>query len=214
MSYLNWASKTITDFSPEHIEKLYNNGFVFTRLGKGVMNQTRSFRINLADFTPSSENRRILKKAESYHLEINAIPFSKYGWSIGKMAKDFYSERNAEFSANKIKKLITDPEESNFNRLYIYSKNTEIFGYSICLETDKIIHYSYPFYAKDALEPSRGLAIMMLAINKAKELGKKYIYLGSLQRQSDTYKLQFKGGEWFDGKEWQTNAASVKDILK
>jgi len=213
MSYLNWASKTITDLSTENIEKLYDAGFVFTRLGKGVMNQTRSFRIDLAEFDLTSENRRILKKASNYTLEVNEIPFSKYDWHIGKMAKDFYAERKAEFSANKVKELIAEPKGLNFNRLYVYKKDAEI-GYAICLETDNITHYSYPFYAKDASEPSRGLAMMMLAINRAKELGKKYIYLGSLQRPSDTYKLQFKSGEWFDGKNWQKDPAGVKDILK
>jgi arginyl-tRNA--protein-N-Asp/Glu arginylyltransferase len=56
--------------------------------------------------------------------------------------------------------------------------------------------------------------MMILAINYAKDLGKKYIYLGSLQRPTDTYKLQFKGMEWFDGEKWQSDTTPLKDILK
>jgi arginyl-tRNA--protein-N-Asp/Glu arginylyltransferase len=59
-----------------------------------------------------------------------------------------------------------------------------------------------------------GLGMMTTAINFAKEQGLKYVYLGSLQRPGDTYKLQFEGLEWFDGKAWQTDLQSVKDILK
>ena len=59
-----------------------------------------------------------------------------------------------------------------------------------------------------------GLAMMIMAVQYAKENGLKYIYLGSLQRSSDTYKLQFKGLEWFNGKAWQTDLEEAKKILK
>ncbi len=48
----------------------------------------------------------------------------------------------------------------------------------------------------------------------AKEKGLKYVYLGSLQRPGDGYKLQFEGLEWFDGKEWSTDLEKVKMTLQ
>jgi arginyl-tRNA--protein-N-Asp/Glu arginylyltransferase len=59
-----------------------------------------------------------------------------------------------------------------------------------------------------------GLGMMTKAIQWAKENGLKYVYLGSLQRPTDTYKLQFSGLEWFDGKEWSTDLEKVKIELK
>lgn len=56
--------------------------------------------------------------------------------------------------------------------------------------------------------------MMLKAILYAKELKKDYIYLGSAQRPTDTYKLQFTGLEWFDGQEWQTDQKALKQILK
>jgi arginyl-tRNA--protein-N-Asp/Glu arginylyltransferase len=58
-----------------------------------------------------------------------------------------------------------------------------------------------------------GLAMMITAVQKAKEVGLKYVYLGSLQRPTDVYKLQFSGLEWFDGKDWSTDLAEAKKIL-
>jgi len=55
--------------------------------------------------------------------------------------------------------------------------------------------------------------MMIRAIAHAKEKGLKYIYLGSLQRPGDTYKLQFEGLEWWDGTEWQTDTEPLKAIL-
>ncbi len=162
----------------------------------------------------TSENRRIAKKSENVSLKTSAIPYEKYDWPIGKLAKDFYEKRSAVFSANKIKELLTDSTKSNFNKFFVYTEKTKTIGYAICFETKNISHYSFPFYVDNPGEPSRGLGMMIIAIERAKELGKKYIYLGSLQRPSDTYKLQFKGGEWFDGEKWSADVGPLKDILK
>jgi len=192
---------------------MYDEGYVFTRVDKGVMNKTRSFRVNLSKFEMSSENRRIMRKAERYEMKTVALPISDYDWHIGKMAKDFYESRVAEFSANKIKELLTKKNESNFNVLAEFFA-PEKFGYAICYESSTIFHYSYPFYVEKKDEPSRGLSMMLLTIQYAKNSGKKYIYLGSLQRPGDTYKLQFRGGEWFDGEKWLTDMEPLKDILR
>ncbi|MBI4992913.1 MAG: hypothetical protein HZC26_02145 [Candidatus Magasanikbacteria bacterium] len=216
--YLKWAEQTITDFSDSNINSLYNQGYLFTRVGKGVMNQTRSIRIDLKKFKLTSENRRILKKTEDIGLRTYDLPIEDYDWSIGKMAKDFYETKFGKgiFSANKTKELLTS-NQSNFNKFFIYKNKTDIAGYCIALETNKIIHYAYPFYLLSPisylLNPNTGLGMMLKAVIYAKESGKKYIYLGSAQRPTDTYKLQFEGLEWFDGKGWKTDIDELKKIL-
>lgn len=223
MTYLNWDTKTTDDLSPEHLNALYNEGYVATRVDKGVFNKTRSMRIDLAKFEPTSENRRIARKNEWFALEAHDLPYKDYHWSIHKLAKDFYTTKFGEdtFSANKIKELMTEPGKSNFNKVLVFKKKDattgapgEAIGYCIALETEKILHYSYPFYIQNPETPSTGLGMMIQAITYAKERGLTYIYLGSLQRPSDTYKLQFEGMEWFDGNAWQKDIAPLKEILK
>jgi arginyl-tRNA--protein-N-Asp/Glu arginylyltransferase len=58
-----------------------------------------------------------------------------------------------------------------------------------------------------------GMIMMTKTIQWAKETDKKFIYLGSLQRPTDTYKLQFERLEWFDGKSWKTDLEEVKKTL-
>ncbi|MBX4209111.1 GNAT family N-acetyltransferase [Candidatus Parcubacteria bacterium] len=217
MAYLNWDTKIVADLSPENVERMYDRGYILTRVDKGVMNKTRSFRVKLADFELSSENRRILRKAEHLRFSVETIPYADYSWKIGKLAKDYYEKFGDKvFTANKVREMLTDDAKSNFNRLFIFrdSRENSVIGFVIAYKGGHIIHYSYPFYVEDPRESSRGLGMMTLAIEWAKELGKEYIYLGSLSRPSDTYKLQFKGGEWFDGETWQTDIAPLKDILK
>jgi arginyl-tRNA--protein-N-Asp/Glu arginylyltransferase len=218
MAYLNWDTTQTEDFSAENIARLYDEGYVFTRVGKGIMNKTRSFRVNLSALEMSSENRRIARKNEHLSLSIKSLPLSTpdYSWEIGKLAKDFYDAHGAEFSANKVKELLTDATASNFNTLLVFTdtQTNLAVGYAICYTDARTLHYSYPFYMINPLEPSRGLGMMIRALEYAKAQGLSHAYLGSLQRPSDTYKLQFKGGEWFDGDAWQWDTSPLKEILK
>jgi arginyl-tRNA--protein-N-Asp/Glu arginylyltransferase len=216
MEYLHWNEKTIADFSPENISAMYDAGYVFTRIGKGVMHQTRSIRIDLSRFELSSENRRVLKKAAIFiHLNQDGEGIH-YTWEIAKMAKDFYEEKFGPgiMTANKVKELLTDQEKSNFNYLIGLAIDKDPVAYTICYKNNQIIHYSYPFYDVAKAPKDTGLGMMLMAIGFAKDNGLKYVYLGSLQRPTDTYKLQFAGLEWFDGKKWSTDLEEVKKILK
>ncbi len=98
MKYLNWKEEKIIDDSPESINRMYDNGFVFTRIDKGVMQQTRSVRIDLNKFELTSENRRILRKGEEISFKDFPIPYPNYSWEIGKIAKDFYNKKQVELS--------------------------------------------------------------------------------------------------------------------
>ncbi len=244
-NYLNWKSQTLTDFSPQSVSAAYAGGYVFTRLGKGLMQQTRSVRIDLSKFAMTSENRRILKKAGGLILQRAELALKDYDYSLGKLAKDFYETKFGPgvMSAQKIKEMLTDVEKSNFNVLLTYSANPKVcdkedlseaveaenepsssrtngvsseshtLGFAICYSNKDILHYSYPFYDLKLAPKDMGLAMMTLAIQYAKEAGVKYVYLGSLQRPTDTYKLQFEGLEWFDGKAWKTDLDEVKKTL-
>lgn len=214
--YLSWKTKTNNDFTDPNINSLYNEGFLFTRKGRGEMYQTRSLRIDLGKFKLNSENRRVLKHTENIKLEVASIPYTNYNWGIHKLGKDFYETKFGEktFSAQKIKELITDKEKSNFNKLLIYKKDTNAIGYCIGYETNDLLHYCYPFYNLNDETKNLGLGMMTEAIVWAQENNKKYVYLGSASRPTDTYKLNFDGVEWFDGEIWQTDLKKLKTEIK
>lgn len=224
--YLTWDEQTIENYSSKNIDTMYNRGFVFTRPSEGLMQQTRSVRVDLSKFELSSENRRILRKTDGLQITNHKLPITNYHWTIGKLAKDFYTTKfgDGTFSANKIKELLTSGRK-DFNRLFQYTvssrgisdtndvaissekiasssttprNDTDPIGYCIAVETPDILHYSYPFYNLETAPKDMGLGMMTRAIIWAKENGKKYIYLGSAQRESDTYKFQFSGIEVFE----------------
>ena len=212
--YLSWDEKTITDFSEQNISALYERGFVFTRIDKGVMTQTRSVRIDLNKFELTSENKRVLRKVENLDLNIVPLPHQNYDWRVHKLGVDFYTKKFGEkiFSANKIKELITE-KTSNYNRLFEYAAGGETIGYCIVYETSDLMHYAYPFYNLDTQINNLGMGMMTKAIVWAKENNKKYVCLGSARDTAALYKTQFKGFEWFDGEKWRDDIEELKKIL-
>jgi len=215
-NYFKWDTKTITDFSESNIAQMYDEGYVFTRVGKGIMNQTRSLRINLKNFSLNSENRRVLRKTDGLKMFSSPLPLclADYDWRIQKLGKDYYETKFGKgvFSANKIKELVTDIEKSNFNLLLRYIEKFPM-GYAICYGNNEILHYAYPFYNLLQYQNNYGMAMMLGAIIYAQESHLCYIYLGSASKPADKYKLQFEGLEWFDGQNWQNDLGELNKII-
>jgi energy-coupling factor transporter ATP-binding protein EcfA2 len=95
-----------------------------------------------------------------------------------------------------------------------YILNGKDVGYCILYKSSNIIHYCYPFYDLSFEASYLGLAMMTKVITEAKDKGFKYVYLGGANASKDTYKLQFKGLEWWDKDKWNTNIDELKEIIK
>lgn len=201
--YESFDQVTLTEADRVKVEKYYNRGYVFTRIGKGEMQQIKSVRIKLADFELSSENRRVLKKNENVNINHDDLPSMSYSWKIGKLAKDFYETKfgSSIMSANKIKEMFNESEKSNMNAFFEYSIDSNAIGYCLLYESNNILHYSYPFYDLNINQPNLGMGMMLKAVIWAQEKRKQYIYLGS----DSKYKHQFKGLEVFnpETKNWK-----------
>lgn len=214
MKYDKVNEMNISDFSNSNIEKMYEEGFKFTRLSKGNMQSTKNLRVNLKDFVLSSENRRILNKFQDLKIRFTSIPVVNYTYEIGKLGKDFYDTKfgKGTFSANKIKEILKN-EVSNFNALGIFEIEDKIVGYVIVFKTENILHYSYPFYLLEYDRTSLGLCMMTKVIELFKNENLKYVYIGGANSKKDIYKLQFKGLEWWDNNTWNSDIEKLKDLI-
>lgn len=219
--YFKTDSKTIDFDNAELVTEMYNQGFVFTRLGKGLMNQTRSLRIDLSKFTLTSENRRILRNSGIFACLFQQLPMHEYNWKIHKLGKEFYEKKfgDGTMSASKIKEMITDMEKSNMNCLFSYQiKDMPLdydVGYSLGYANNELLHYAYPFYDLSVETANIGLSMMLWAIQWAENNNKKYVYLGSVVDQSAKYKLQFNGLQWWntETKQWSEDISELKTLL-
>ncbi len=228
-----------TKINDSNISQYYDKGYLFGRIENGYLYQTRALRIDLAKFSLTSENRRILKKfikierenlkkdeffiLDNYEISIKEEPLpikeEIYDWRIHKTGKDFYASKfpESKFSANKIKEILTS--QFHFNLLLKYEETSQMpssqKGYAICYQNDTMTHYCYPFYDLEKEHNNLGMFMMLTAIITTKISGKKYIYLGGVTRPKDKYKLQFEGLEWWDNdkKDWKKDLSELKSLL-
>lgn len=217
MSYYSTNQVEVEFSNTQEIQDFYTKGFVLTRLGKGVMQQTRSLRIDLSKFDLTSENKRVLRKTDVLNLNFLELPLENYSWEIHKMGKDFYSKKFGEgtMSASKIKEMFNDSDKSNMNGVFQFIVKEKYVGYCLVFKTSEIIHYAYPFYDLEIAEsvPNFGLGMMTRSIIWAKESQLSYIYLGSVTDLKAKYKLQFKGLEWWNGDQWNSDINELKALL-
>ncbi len=197
----------------DNINEIYGKGFLATRIKKNYYYLSRNIRIDLENFEFTSENRRILKKTQNLTLESKKLQSPQFNYDISKLASDFFKEKFGKniISTQKLKWLFTG---DFFNKLFIYKLDDEIIGYCINMETENILHYSYPFYKPNLVKSNIGMGMILKAIEYAKENNKKYFYLGTVYTKESLYKLQFKQMEWFDGEKWNTDIALLKEKIK
>jgi arginyl-tRNA--protein-N-Asp/Glu arginylyltransferase len=198
------------------VNNYYANGYLFGRIQPGFIYQTRSLRLDLNQFSPNSENRRILNKFKTEEVKFEQIELpivNRYNWEIHKLGKDFYSSKfpDEDFSASKIKDLVTQP--NHFNTLLSYRSELKQIGYAISYQSSSSLHYCYPFYDLTIPINNLGMYMMLQAILWAQMHGKKYCYLGGATRAADKYKLQFSGLEWWQGSAWNKDISQLKEIL-
>jgi len=208
------------NFSNEQIENLYSEGYLMSRQGRGIFNQTRSLRIVLDKFSLNTKNNRVLRRNTDISIVAKQLPMSNqdYSWQIHQLGSNFYRSKFGDMimSASKIKSMCTSNKENpNFILKYINQQNI-VVGYCISYQTDNILHYAYPFY--DLSIPKDkflGMAMIIKAILYSKSSNKKYFYLGSVVDPKSIYKLQFNGIEWFDESLmiWITDIKKLKSIL-
>ena len=217
-TYRSTDTIVIDNISIANIEAKYNQGYVFTRIKKGVMDQIRSLRINLKNFTFNTENRRINRKTEWFEMECQKLPLldNNYNFNIHKLGKKFYQSKAGDqiFSASKIKELVTHDEKSSFNILLkFFDKNGQNIGYCICFMTDNIFHYAFPFYDLSIDQPNIGMGMILKAIQYSLDENLKYFYLGSIHEKKSLYKLQFENMEWWDKKNWSKDVDGLKKMF-
>lgn len=197
------------------LNSIYEKGFLPSRSRKDLFYLSRSIRIDLEKFELSSENRRIMRKAE--YLQSAFIPRSdfKYDYTIGKLGKDFYETRfgKGTMSVYRLKWLFTSGSMSHIIEYKDKGKDS-IVGYCIVNVSNKLIHYAYPFYKLDYFKRDAGMGMMLQAINWAKEGGLKFIYLGTCYTNDALYKLQFKGVEYFTGYSWSEDVEKLKFLVR
>lgn len=208
--YQVWLLKEEED----ELETIYQKGFLPIRSLPGVYYLSRSLRVDLARFSLSSENRRIMRKTEK--ISFTTLPLSEFNYSpaIQKLCKDYGEKRFGKgvFPASAVRSIFSGQV---YNQVFVFKdeEKQEEVGYAVCFATDKLLQYAHAFYDLAYFEQSLGARMMLQAVLWAKENQKEFAYLGTGYEKSALYKTEFQGVEFFNGFSWSQNLAELKALI-
>lgn len=194
---------------------LFNAGFLPSSRQMDRFYLCRGIRVALNKFTPSSENRRILRKGEG--VAVTLVPRAEFEFTVAR--REFCKRyTDAKFGASgmsyeRLDSLFNSPVTSHVLLFTEPATGAEVGIATLYLEGDRLTFYYYAFYDLAHTNRSLGLFMMTAAMKLFAERGCKHLYLGSCYSESALYKTQFAGFEFFNGCQWSENPAELKFIL-
>jgi len=195
---------------------LFNAGFLPSSRQLDRFYLCRHIRVALGKFTPSSENRRILRKGEG--IAVKLVPRAEFDFTTAR--REFCKRyTDAKFGASgmsyeRLDSLFNAPVTSHVLLFTETATGAEIGIATLYLEVDRLAFYYYAFYDLAHANRSLGLFMMTTAAKLFAERGCGHLYLGSCYSESALYKTQFTGFEFFNGTRWSENLDELKFILQ
>jgi len=176
----------------------------------------RQIRVDLRQFHPSSENRRILRKGAG--IAATLVPRADFAWTPAR--REFcarYAERRwgaGVMSAARLDALLTSPIVSHLMVFTESGTGTETGLATLYLEDQALAFYSYAFYEPALLSRNLGMFMMTTAVVEFARRGCRHLYLGTCYAPNALYKTQFAGVEFFNGFRWSACLDELKHLLQ
>lgn len=178
------------------LEQIYQNGYLPQRNSPDFFYQDSSCRSNLTNFKLSSENRRILRKTDSYTFNKLSLVDFNYTFEIQKQIKQWLSGLGWDFPISSVKTVF---KNHLFNYVYVWKHDQQIIAYSICYFSPLISHIAYVFYNPELSHSNLPIRLVLQTIIDSQQSGLQYCYLGRFSN----YKRNMPGFENFQNNNWQ-----------
>ena len=195
---------------------IFAQGFLPSNRELTLFYLTRHIRIDLKEFTPSSENRRIFRKGKGIELKLISREDFEYthqwrdfckNYADIKFGKDVmtYHRLDSLFHSKIISHLL----------LFIDTETDKKVGIAtLYLEKKTMAYYYYAFYDLNYYARNLGMYMMTSAVDFFANENFDYLYLGTCYSRNALYKTQFTGFEFFNGFCWSKNLKELKFMIK
>ena len=195
---------------------IFNAGFLPSSRYLDRFYLCRQVRVDLGRFTPSSENRRILRKGQGIRVEL--VPRDRFEYTPEKR-QFFKTYADIKFGADmmtfeRLDALFSTPIISHLLVFTDEETKKEIGVATLYVEGKALAFYYYAFYDLNYYARNLGMFMMTSAVERFAEGGVKHLYLGTCYSQTALYKTQFAGAEFFNGFRWSDDMDELKFIVK
>lgn len=176
----------------------------------------RQLRVPLAEWKPTSENRRVLRKVTSMTAEL--VPRAAFDYSaIRRTAWLAFSE--ARFGAGvmppeRLDRLLGGKVISHLLHFADRRTGEDVGTVLMYLQAPRVAYYYYAFYSLTPEFKSAGMGMMTWAVAHFARAGWVYLHLGTCYAEKALYKTQFEPLEFFNGFRWSRNLEELKHLIR
>jgi len=196
--------------------QIFSRGFLPSTRELDRFYLCRQVRVDLQRFTPSSENRRILRKGSGITYEL--IPREQFDYTPQR--RDFYKNyADIKFGKDvmtyaRLDSLFHSRIVSHLLLFYDTEAGQEVGTVTLYLEPSEMAFYYYAFYDLNYYRRNLGMYMMTSAVKFFAESGFRYLYLGTCYSRNALYKTQFAGAQFFNGFKWSENLKELKYLIQ
>ncbi len=210
--YVIWAlpepGETPADF--------YERGFLPSTPRLDRFYLCRNLRVVLSRFSPTSENRRILRKGAG--ISGRLVPRAEFAYTPERRAawRAFAEARFGPgvMSEERLDALMAGRVITHLLHFTEEETGRDAGTVLMYVEPPRVAHYYYAFYNLDHFRRSLGLYMMTWAVRYFREHGLNCLHLGTCYSRRALYKTQFPGVEFFNGNVWSDNLDELKFLIE
>jgi len=209
--YVIWAEPE----SHEPAADLFGQGFLPNTHDLSRFYMCRHVRVDLNDYQPSSENRRILRKGNGVAFEIYPRKDFQYTRAWQNFCL-YYADKKFGKGVMTKQRLDSVFSSSVCSHCAVFTDKPsgEHIGLVVLfLHQPDVAFYYYSFYDLGYVQKSLGMIMMTFLVGQMKKDGYDYIYLGSCYDRRALYKTQFEGMQFWNGRQWSDNKDELKYLI-
>jgi arginyl-tRNA--protein-N-Asp/Glu arginylyltransferase len=176
----------------------------------------RQVRVNLRQYRPSSENRRILRKAKGISARLIARAEFDYTAQRRESYKTYTDIKFGKdtMTYERLDSLFAGRMTSHLLLFTDAASGAEVGTATLYLEPPAVAYYYYAFYDLNYYSRNLGMFMMTSAVALFAERGFDFLYLGSCYSRNALYKTQFAGAEFFNGVRWSADLEELKYLIR
>lgn len=177
----------------------------------------RQLRVPLVEWRPSSENRRVLRKAGDLRCEL--VDRDRFEVTAERL-EDWLAFAEARFGpgvmpAARLERLLAGRVISHFLVFRDGDPDGPECGVALLyLEPPRMAYYYYAFYDLRESHRNLGMAMMTRAVAWARDSGLAHMHLGTCYSEKALYKTQFEPIEFFNGHRWSRDRDELRHLLR
>ena len=196
--------------------KIFARGFLPASRELDRFYMCRHVRVDLSQFSRSSENRRILRKCEG--IECRLVARNEFDYTSGW--RDFckqYADIKFGKDVMTFERLDSLFDSKIVSHLLVFTDTKEekdVGVVTLYLEENALAFYYYCFYDLNYYARNLGMFMMTSAVDNFSRQECAYLYLGSCYSRNALYKTQFAGSQFFNGFKWSSDLKELKYLIE